>query len=168
MSSQYTAFNGLVDTTTGMMAAGTSYATGAKVAIQIATLSTGRIRIIECGVSGSGTAGGAKTLFTLAQASAASTMTSAHTTATITPTGDDATTCPLTMGTTACGYGVGAITTNTTDRQFAGALLDPAEHYEKQYPLGRDFIVQPSKFLQLRINTAATNTLLAYLIFELC
>lgn len=168
MSAQYTAFNGAVDATTGMMAAGTSYATGAKVAIQIATLSTGRIRVIEYGVSGSGTPGGAKTLFTLAQASAASTMTTAHSTSTITPTGDDTTACPLTMSTTACGYGTGTITTNTTDRQFAGALLDPAEHYEKQLPLGRDFIVQPSKFLQLRINTAATNTLLAYVVFELC
>jgi hypothetical protein len=168
MSAQYTAFNGLVDATTGMMAAGTSYATGAKVAIQIATLSTGRIRVIEWGLSGSGTAGGAKTLATLAQAATASTMTSAHSTSTITPTGDDATACPLTMDTTHCGYGVGAITSTTTDRQYAAALLDPAEHYEKQFPLGRDFIVAPSKFLQLRINTAATNTLLAYVVFELC
>jgi hypothetical protein len=168
MSAQYTAFNGLVDATTAMMAAGTSYATGAKVAIQIATLSTGRVRIIEWGAIGFGTAGGSKTLMTLAQASAASTCTSAHSTATITPTGDDTTACPLTMSTTTCGYGTGTITTNTTDRQFAAVGLDPAEHYEKQFPLGRDYIVAPSKFLQLRINTAATNTLLCYVVFELC
>lgn len=168
MSSQYTAFNGTVDALTAMMASGTSYATGAKVAIQIATSATGRVRVIEWGLSGSGTAGGAKTLATLAQASTASTMTTAHSQATITPTGDDTTACPLTMSTTACGYGIGAITSATTQRQYAAALLDPAEHYEKQLPLGRDFVVAPSSFLQLRINTAATNVLLAYLVFELC
>lgn len=168
MSSQYVAFNGAVDATTGMMAAGTSYTTGAKCAIQIATLSTNRIRVIEYGASGSGTPGSTKTLITLAQAATASTMSNAHSTSTITPTGDDATACPLTMDTTHCGYGTGTITSTTTDRQFAGALIDPAEHYEKQFPLGRDFIVAPSKFLQLRINTGATNTVLAYVIFELC
>lgn len=163
------AYNGLVDATTGVMASGTSITSGtAVVAIQIATPSTGRLRIIEWGVCGFGAAGGAKTLATLAQAATATSCTSAHSTSTITPTGDDTTACPLTMSTTTCGYGVTGITTTTTDRQFAACGLDPAEHYEKQFPLGRDFVVAPSKFLQLRIKTGVTANVLCYVCFELC
>jgi hypothetical protein len=168
VSAQYTAFNGTVDATTGVMTAGTSYTTGAKCAIQIATLSTCRLKLIELGCTSFGTAGGSKNMITVAQAATASTMTSAHSTATITPTGDDTNACPLTMDTTHCGYGTGAITSTTTDRQFQGFGLDPAEHYEKQWPLNREFVVQPSKYLQVRVSVAATTTLLLYVIFELC
>jgi hypothetical protein len=70
------------------------------------------------------------------------------------------------MGTGSTGFGLGAITTNTTERQFAGFLGDPTEHYEKQFPLGRDYVVQGGKFAQLRIATQATYTVIAYIVFE--
>ena len=119
-------------------------------------------------MSSSATAPAAKTVYTLAQASAASTMSTAHSQSTVMPVGDSSKVCPLTFGTGSTGFGNGAITTNTTERQFAGFLGDPTEHYEKQLPLGRDFVVQGGKFLHLRINTAATYTVLAYVIFEIC
>jgi hypothetical protein len=161
----YIAYNGLHDATTGMMAAGTSYVTGAKVAIQLAAPAGADIRLVEWGVSSSATAPAAKTLYTLAQASAASTLT-AHSAASVAPVGDSSRACPLTFSTTTTGYGAVSITTNTTERQFGAFIGDPTEHYEKQFPLGRDFLVQAGKFCQLRINTAATYTILAYIMFE--
>lgn len=162
----YIAYNGLADATTGMMAAGTSYATGAKCAIQLAAPTGQDIRLVEWGVSSSATAPATKTLYTLAQASAATTCTTAHSATTIMPVGDSSKACPLTFSTSTTAFGVTTIATNTTERQFAGFLGDPTEHYEKQFPLGRDYIVQAGKFCQLRINTAATYTILAYIVFD--
>lgn len=163
----YTAFNCAIDATTGVMA-GTSYAAGAKVAIQLAPISTMNLRIVEWGVSFSGTAAAAPAICTLAQASAASTCSTTHSTSTIMAVGDNAKASSLSMGTTTSGYGSGAITTCTTERQYAAAQVGPMSQYEKQFPLGRDYLVLPSKFLQLRINTAATLTAIAYIVFEEC
>jgi hypothetical protein len=168
VSAQYRIFNGLYDATTGLMAAGTSYASGAKVAIQVATSSTNRMRIIEVGAVGFGTAGGTKYGLSLAQAATATTCTTAHSAASVAPTGDDTTAWPGTFSTATTAFGVTAITSTTTDRQYLGIGLDPAEHYEKQWPLGRDMVVAPSKFLQLRINTGATFNVLCWVDVELC
>lgn len=165
--SLYIAYNCAIDATTGVMA-GTSYSSGAKVAIQLATPSTISIRIVEWGVSFNGTAAGAPAVCTLAQASAATTSMTAHSTSTVLPVGDNPKTSSLTMGTGSTAFGAVAITTNTTERQFAGALVGPMTQYEKQFPLGRDYVVSPSKYCQLRINTAATLTAIAYIVFEEC
>jgi hypothetical protein len=165
--SLYIAYNCAIDATTGVMA-GTSYAAGAKVAIQLATPSTISARIVEWGISFNGTAAGAPAVCTLAQASAATTSMTAHSTSTVLPVGDNPKVSSLTMGTGSTAYGAVAITTNTTERQFAGALVGPMTQYEKQFPLGRDYVVSPSKYCQLRINTAATLTAVAYIVFEEC
>jgi hypothetical protein len=162
----YIAYNGLVDATTGMMAAGTAYTAGAKVAIQLAAPSGQDIRLVEWGVSSSATAPATKTLYTLAQASAATTCTTAHSATTVMPVGDSSKTCPLTFSTSTTAFGVTGITTNTTERQFGAFLGDPTEHYEKQFPLGRDYVCQAGKFCQLRINTATSYNILAYIVFD--
>lgn len=167
MSNQYRIYNGLYDATTGMMAAGTSYATGAKVGIQVASESR-RLRIIEVGAIGFGTPGGTKWGFSVAQAATATTCTTVHSAASVAPTGDDTTAWPGTFSTATTAFGITGITSTTTDRQFIGVGLDPAEHFEKQLPLGRDYVVQPSKFLQVRINTSATMNVLCWVDLELC
>lgn len=161
----YIAYNGLVDATTGVMA-GTSYSSGAKVAIQLAAPSGSDIRLVEWGVSSSATAPATKTVYTLAQASTATTCTTAHSATTIMPVGDSSRACPLTYSTSTTAFGVTGITSNTTERQFGAFLGDPTEHYEKQFPLGRDYIVQAGKFCQLRINTSTAYTIIAYIIFD--
>lgn len=165
MPGLFTAFNCAIDATTGTMA-GTSYTAGAKCAIQLAPASGSYLRVVEWGVSFSGIAAGAPSIVTLAQASAAATGLAAHSTSTILPVGDLAKTSTLQMGTALSGYGAVSIVTNTTERQFAGAQVGPMTQYEKQFPLGRDYIVLPGKFLQLRINTAATYTAIAYVVVE--
>jgi hypothetical protein len=164
----YVAYNCALDATTGVLA-GTSYASGAKVAIQLATPATVRLRIIEWDVSFSGSAAGTPAFCTLAQAGAASTCSSAHSTSTILPIGEDQSkTSSLTMGTTSSGYGNGAITTNTTSREYDAQQIGQTTQFFKQWPLGREPVLPASSFLQLRINTAATLTAVAAIYFEEC
>lgn len=163
----YIAYNCAFDASAGVIA-GTSYASGPKVAIQLAPPSGTDIRLVEWGVSSSATAPATKTAYSLTQQSAATTCTTAHSTSTVVAVGDNAKTCPLTFSTSTTAYGIVVPAAATTERQYAGFLGDPTEHYEKQFPLGRDFIGLAGKFIQLRINTAATYTIIAYIMFEVC
>lgn len=162
----YWAGNHAYSTTTGI-AAGTSYTTGAKVAIQIATSSTRQARIIEWGISFDGSAAATPAAVELVQASAASTMSTAHSTSTIVPWNDpNGGACSFTMSTTTCGYGNGTITSNTTERYFDNQYIAPTTQYVKLFPLGREPVVAVSKFLQLRLNTSGTYNAMAYILFE--
>lgn len=163
----YVAFNNAFGATTATMA-GTSYATVSKVAIQLATPSTLQIRIIEWGISFNGSAAGVPAVCELVQNATASTMSSAHSTTTIQPIGDSTKASGLTMGTGASGYGNGAITSATPDKYFDAQLVGPTSQYVIMYPLGREPVVAASKYCQLRVNTAATLTALAYIKFEEC
>jgi hypothetical protein len=161
----YKAYNCLYDATTGMLAP-TVYASGAKVAIQLAAPAGSDIRLVEWGVSSSATAPAAKTIYSLVQASAATTCTTAHSAASIAPVGDSSRACPLTFSTSTTAFGVTGITTNTTEREFEAFQGDPSEHYEKQFPLGRDYLVQAGKFCQLRINTQTSYSILCYVTID--
>lgn len=164
----YWAGNHAYSATTNV-AAGTSYASGAKCAIQIATSSTRMARIIEWGISMDGSAAATPATVELVQASAASTMSTAHSTSTIVPLDDpNAGACSFTMSTTACGYGNGSITSNTTEAYFDNQYIAPTSQYVKLWPLGREPVVKVSKFLQLRINTSATVNAIAYILFQEC
>jgi hypothetical protein len=165
----FIAYNTTIDATTGVMSP-VSYTSGAaRISIQIAPPSGTDIRLVEWGVSFNGNALASPATCTLAQASAASTVT-AHSDTTIKAVGDREVVSGMTFGTSATGYGSGsqAITTNTTEKQFAGALVGPLSQYEKQFPLGRDFVVTGGKFCQLRISVPATISALSYIAFEKC
>lgn len=161
----YVAHNCAFGATTAVML-GTSYAAGSKVAIQLATPAGQQIRLVEWGISWSGSAAGTPTFCELVQNGTASTCSSAHSTTTIQPIGDSATACPLTMGTTSTGYGNGAITSATPDKYFDIQQIAPTGQYVKQWPLGREPVMIASKYCQLRVNTAATLTATAYIVFE--
>lgn len=168
----FIAYNCALDATTGM-ASGTSYATGAKVAIQLAPPSGSDIRLVEWGVSFNGSAAGTPAVCTLVQASAATTVSGsggnlAHSTSTIKAIGDRNKTSTLTMGTSSSSFGATTIVTNTTEKEFGMAFVGQTSQYEKQFPLGRDYVVDGAKFCQLRINTATALTAIAYVVFEEC
>ncbi|QCX81244.1 hypothetical protein C9F11_38305 [Streptomyces sp. YIM 121038] len=167
MTAQYIAFNSAFGATTNTMA-GTSYATGAKVAIQLATPSTLQIKIIEWGISFNGSAAATPAVCELVQNGTASTCSSAHSTTTIQPIGDNAKGSGLTMGTTSSGYGNGAITSATPDKYFEAQYISPTAQFVHQYPLGREPVVAASKYCQLRVNTSATVNAIAYVVFEEC
>lgn len=164
---QFMALNHAFSTTTGINA-GTSYATGAKVAIQLQVPSGRRIKIIEYSVSMDNTSANTPARVELVQASAASTMSTAHTTSTVLPMGSETQTTGLTFGaTTNTGYGNGSITTNTTQKYFDSQFIPPTGQFVKQWPLGREPMCDSSGcYVQLRINTSTTANVVAYIVWE--
>lgn len=165
MAGLYVAYNCAFGATTAAIL-GTSYASGAKVAVQLVPISTGQIRVVEWGASFNGSAAGTPSVCSLSLAGAATTAMTSHTTSTIVPFGDSQKTSSLSMGTGASAFGAVAIATNTTAKEFDAQFVAQAGAYVKQWPLGREPVVLGSQILQLRISTAATLTALAYIVFE--
>jgi hypothetical protein len=165
----YLAFNCAFATTTGM-AAGTSYAAGAKVAIQLDIPATIQLLIVEYGVSFNGSAAATPAIIELAECDTASTCSSAHTTSSIKPLNypNAQVATRLNFGAaTDTGYGNGAITSATTERYLdAPQFVAPTNQFTKQFPLGREPRSAVSKFVQFRINTSATVTALAWIAYE--
>lgn len=164
MAGLFVAYNCALPTTTNMVA-GTSYATGPKVAIQLNNPSTVQLRIVEWGVSFNGSAAGTPSVCSLSLAGAA-TATSTSLSGLVLPYSDNQKTTSLTMGTSNSGFGNATMASNTTAKEFDTQFVAQAGMYLKQWPLGREPVVLASSFLQLRINTAVTLTALAYIVFE--
>lgn len=163
----YVAYNTAFSATTGVQA-GASYATGAKIAIQLDIPSTLLVTVVEYGVSFDGSAAATPAIVELVQASAASTCSTAHTTTTVQPIGDNSSLATkLNFGAaTDTGYGNGSITSNTTEKTFDRQYVAPTGQYVKQWPLGREPVCAGSKFLQLRVNTSATVNMIGYIMWE--
>jgi hypothetical protein len=165
---RFKAYNAALSTTTNV-GAGTSYATGAKVAIQLQIPDNGFIKLVEWGWT-QDVATATASLIEIASTDTASTVSTAHTTTTIEA-------CQmgyvhgvnsrLTMGTTGTGYGNGSITSNTTLRNAFRGYVPQQIIY--QYPLGSEFefgSTTAENFVQFRVNTTATVNALCWLIWD--
>jgi hypothetical protein len=163
----FVAYNAAFSATTAV-AGGTSYASGAKCAIQLDVPTTMRLQILEWGVSFDGSTSATPATVELVQASVASTMSTAHTNATVLAVGmDGAATSRLNYGTTSdTGYGNGAITSNTTELSFDRQYIAPTNQYVRMWALGEQPMCDADSFVQLRINTTATVNALAYIRFR--
>lgn len=151
-----------------LVMAGTSIATGAKVTLQLATPAGVKIRIVEWGISFSGSAAGTPSFCELVQNGTATTLGTAHSTTTIQPIGDATDACPLTMSAATSAYGSTIPVSATVDKTFDSQQVGQTSQYLKQWPLGREPVMIASKFLQLRVNTAATLIAIGYVDFEVC
>jgi hypothetical protein len=165
----YIGYNSALSTTTAI-AAGTSYATGAKVALQLNVPDNGTITLIEWGVSMDASAAATPALLEVATTDTASTVSTAHTTTTIKPyLNNQHGASSLTMGTGATGYGNGTITSNTTLRPLDRQYVAPTNQYVKMWPLGREPVIgngTAESFLQFRINTTATVNAILYAVWD--
>jgi hypothetical protein len=165
---RFTAYNAALSTTTAV-GAGTSYATGAKVAIQLQIPDNGSIKLIEWGWC-QDVATSTATLLEIASTDTGSTVSTAHTTTTV-KSNDmnvEGIASRLTYGaTTNTGYGNGAITSNTTLRNSCHLYVPQQIIYT--YPLGQEYQfgnLTAENFVQLRVNTTATVNALAWLTWE--
>lgn len=159
---------GATGTPTATMA-GTSLVATSRVTLQISPPSTIQVRVVEWGISFNGSAAGVPASCELIQAAAAATMTTGHSTTTIQPIGDSTTTSRLTMGTSNTGFGsVATPASSVAEKYFDSQFVGPTSQYLKQWPLGREPVIAVSKFLQIRVTTAATLTAIAYIVFEEC
>lgn len=161
----YIAQNAALSTTTAL-GAGTSYASGAKVALQLQIPDNTSVSIVEIGWSQE-SATSTATLLELVTTDAASTVSTGHTTTTVKPLTQNNTTSRLTMGTTGTGYGNGAITTNTTLRTLH--KLYAPQQYVYTWPLGMWPIANDGStetYVQFRVNTTATVNAIAWIIWN--
>lgn len=170
---QYIAYNGPHAATTALVVP-TSYATGAKCALQVGVPSGQFIMLVGWGVSfdeDPTTAVNANAVsLEIASTATASTMSTGHTTTTVKPWNDVlGRASTMTMGTGSTGYGNGAITSNTTLRYADRRFVPATSSFDMVWPsdMRPEFgDASAAQYVQLRVNTTITLNMHAYLIWE--
>lgn len=165
----YTIFNGPSPTTAAQVAVTTG--TSIKTLLQVKPGATVTAKIIEWGISFDGSAAATPIKCELLQTDVAATVT-ASAAADIVKTdtealmGGDPTTALIAVGTTSTGYtstGEGSITaTRVFDTQFVA----PTNQYVKQFPLGREPVLELSKFGRIRVTAGAAVNAYCYMVVE--
>lgn len=143
-----------------------------KTMLQLASSATKPFKIVEWGISFDGFAAAAPIRCELVETDVASTVT-AHVTAGIIRldgealAGGDPVTNLLPVGTALTGYTATAEGTIAATRMLDVQLIAPTNQYVKQFPLGREPIVQISKFARIRVTAAAAVNAYCYMIVEI-
>ncbi len=167
----YSIYNGPMQTTAAPAAVATG--TSIKTLLQFKASATTIAKIVEWGISFNGSTAATPGKVELIETDVAATVT-ALVAADITKldgaalAGGDPTTNLIQVGTTATGYtssGEGSI---TAVRNLEGPqLIAPSAQYVKQYPLGREPIVQIGKFARVRVTFAVTVDALCYMVLDI-
>jgi hypothetical protein len=82
------------------------------------------------------------------------------------PNGVSPTTSDIVVGTTATGYNASAEGTITASRLFDEQLVAPSNQYIKQFPLGREPLVNVSSSLRIRVLAGTTVNAVCYVTVE--
>tara|TARA_R110000868_G_scaffold247205_1_gene503683 strand:- start:331 stop:840 length:510 start_codon:yes stop_codon:yes gene_type:complete len=145
--------------------------TAIKTLLQVASSATITARIVEWGVSFDGSAAAAPIKVELLETSGAATVT-ASVSADICKmdaaalAGGDPVTNLLPVGTTSTGYTASGEGTPGTCRTWDVQLIAPTNQYIKQFPLGREPVIQISKFARIRVTAAAAVNAYCYMVVE--
>jgi hypothetical protein len=162
MADLYFVGNGPEPTTASRLAVATG--TGIKTLLQVATVSTQEIYVVEWGISFDGSAAATPGIIELIETDVAA---SSGTSLTPTKWGNPAGPASSSVGGTgATCYSPSAEGTITAIRTGDVQHIAPSGQYVKQFPLGREFKVGVSKFLRVRVKFAATVNAICYIIYE--
>lgn len=162
--------NGPMQTT----AAFATVATGSsiKTLLQVKPGTTNIAKIVEWGISFDGSAAATPGKVELIETDVAATVT-ASVANDITKldaaalAGGDPTTALIAVGTTSTGYTASGEGTITAVRNLAGPqLIAPTNQFIQQFPLGREPIIQASKFGRIRVTFGTTVNAYCYMIVE--
>lgn len=170
MSNIYQIFNGPSPTTAAQVPVTTG--TAIKTLLQVLPSATNTIRVIEWGISFDGSAAGTPIKCELLETDVAATVT-AHVAAGIVKFGGtalsngDVTTNLIQVGTSATGYTSTSEGSITTTRVFDAQLVAPTNQYVKQFPLGREPVIQVSKYLRIRVTAGTAVNAYCYVTIEL-
>lgn len=167
---QYLIGNGPMQTTAAFATVTTG--TAIKTMLQVKPSATLAMKIIEWGISFDGAAAATPGKCELIETDVAATVTAAVANDifkydALALAGGDPTTNLIQVGTTSTGYtstGEGSI---TAVRTFDMQLLSPTAPYVKQFPLGREPIVQISKFARIRVTFGTAVNAYCYMIVEI-
>lgn len=166
----YLLFNGAAAGAAAPVAVTTS--TGIKTMMQLKPSATVIAKVVEWGISFDGSAAATPVKCELVETSGAATVT-AHAAADITKldanalAGGDPTTNLIQVGTTSTGYTSGGEGTPGTCRIFDLQYVAPTNQYVKQFPLGREPIVQVNTFLRIRVTVTPAINCYCYIVVEI-
>lgn len=168
---QFLIANGPMQTTAAMSAVATG--TAIKTLLQVKPSATLSMKIIAWGISFDGSAAATPGKIELIETDVAATVT-ASVANDITKydglalNGGDPTTNLIQVGVSATGYTASAEGTITATRDLdAPRFIAPTNSFDIQYPLGREPIVQISKFARIRVTFATTVNAYCYMIVEI-
>jgi hypothetical protein len=160
--------NGAMQTTAAMAPVTTG--TAIKTLLQFKPSATVAARIIEWGVSFDGSAAATPGRVELIETDVAATVT-AFVTADITKldsdalSGGDPVTNLIQVGTTSSGFTASAEGTTTATRNLdATQFIAPTNQFIKQFPLGREPVVQINKFARIRVTFATAVNAYCYMV----
>ena len=163
--------NGAMQTTVAFVPVTTG--TAIKTLLQVKPSATIIAKIIEWGISFDGQAAATPGKVELIETDVAATVT-AHVANDITKldadalAGGDPTTNLIQVGTTSSGYTASAEGTITAVRNLDGPqLIAPTNQFIKQFPLGREPVIQVGKFARIRVTFGAAINAYCYMILSI-
>lgn len=142
--------------------------TAIRTMLQLATATTGGIKIVEWGISFDGSAAATPIQVELFNCTGAATMSTALAATDLGKYEPLATeTANLQYSTSLSGYATAAVTEGTVANYFAYdlQLLSPTAPYVKQFPLGREPSAALSTFVRVRVTAAASVNAYIYVAF---
>ena len=146
--------------------------TSIKTLLQVATFATVSAKIVEWGISFDGSAAATPGKIELVETSGAATITQSVTgditkyDAAALANGNPVTSLIDCSSTTKTGYTASGEGTPGTCRIFDIQLLPPTGPYIKQFPLGREPVIQISTFLRIRVTFTAAVNAYCYVLLE--
>jgi hypothetical protein len=166
----YTIFNGPMPTTASQVAVTTS--TAIKSLLQVKASATATFKIVEWGISFDGSAAATPIIVECMETDVAATVTASaaadiHKIDAAALSGGDPTTNLIPVGTTSTGYTSTGEGTIAAIRQFDVQEIAPTNQYVKQFPLGREPVVQVSKFARIRVKAGTAVNAICYMTIEI-
>lgn len=165
----YMIANGPMQTTAAFAAVTTGVAI--KTLLQVKASATATFKVVEWGISFDGSTAATPIKVELIETDVAATVT-ASVANDITKldgaalAGGDPTTNLIPVGTTSTGYTSTSEGSTTATRDFDIQFIAPTNQYVKQFPLGREPVVQISKFLRVRVTAGAAVNAYCYVVIE--
>ena len=159
--------NGAMPTTAAQAVVTTG--TAIKTLLQVKGVTGMQFRIIEWGISFYGSAAATPIKCELLETGTVFATVTAAAAADIVKfgnPGDPASTTYFSVGTAATGYTATAEGTITATRIFDVQLIAPTNQYVKQFPLGREPLVDAVSALRIRVTAAAAVNAYAYVVIE--
>lgn len=149
-----------------------STGTAIKTLLQVKPGATKNAKIIEWGISFDGFAAATPIKCELLETDVAATVTASAAADIVKVddnalSGGDPTTALIAVGTTATGYTSTGEGTITATRVFDAQLVSPSNQYVKQFPLGREPVIQVSKFGRIRVTAGAAVNAYCFVTLEI-
>ena len=166
----YLIANGPMPTAASQVAVTTGTAIKTMLQVKSGLTLPGRMRIVEWGISFSGSVAAEPILCELMSTGTVAATVTAHALTgiqNIDPLGTAPTTSlPFTCGVATTGYTATAEGTITESRMLDCQLVAPTGQYVKQWPLGREPQFAAANFLRIRVKAAAAVNAICYVIIE--